>query len=101
MLVLSRKVHEAIQIGPDIRVVLTEIRGNRVRISVIAPKTTPVHRLEVAQAIDEGAVGCSWCRAVRLAGMWTGPDDPGFEEAKTHGICPPCSREQQELGGEG
>lgn len=50
MLILSRKRHEVILIG-DIRVVVVEIRGDKVRLGVDAPKDVPVHRREVYEAI--------------------------------------------------
>lgn len=51
MLVLSRKTNEAITIGDDIVVTLLDIRANSVRIGIEAPKDTPVHRYEIAEAI--------------------------------------------------
>lgn len=53
MLVLSRKKNESIQIGDDITLVIVEIRGDKVRVGIEAPKETPVHRMEVAQRIAE------------------------------------------------
>lgn len=52
MLVLSRKQREAIRIGPDIRIVVTKIRGGKVRLGVEAPLEVPVHRAEVYAAIQ-------------------------------------------------
>jgi len=51
MLVLSRKIDEEILIGDNIRVVVIEIRGDKVRLLINAPKDIPVHRKEVADAI--------------------------------------------------
>ncbi len=51
MLVLSRKKNESIIIGDDITIVVVDIRGDKVRLGVEAPKTTPVHRNEVYEAI--------------------------------------------------
>ena len=51
MLVLSRKKDEVITIGDDIRIVVVEIRGNKVRLGIEAPKEVPVHRSEVLVAI--------------------------------------------------
>jgi carbon storage regulator len=51
MLVLSRKKNESIVINDDITIVVVEIRGDKVRLGVEAPKEVPVHRREVFDAI--------------------------------------------------
>ena len=51
MLVLSRKKNESIIINNDITIVVVEIRGDKVRLGVEAPKEVPVHRREVYEAI--------------------------------------------------
>ena len=51
MLVLSRKKNESIVINDDITIVVVEIRGDKVRLGVEAPKEIPVHRNEVYEAI--------------------------------------------------
>jgi len=51
MLVLSRKKDESIVINDDITIVVVEIRGDKVRLGVEAPKEVPVHRREVFDAI--------------------------------------------------
>ncbi|MFV2068314.1 MAG: carbon storage regulator CsrA [Pirellulales bacterium] len=59
MLVLSRKKNESIVINDDITIVVVEIRGDKVRLGVEAPKEVPVHRREVYEAIlrSEQAAG--------------------------------------------
>ena len=52
MLVLSRKKNESIIINNDITIVVVEIRGDKVRLGVDAPKEIPVHRREVYDAIQ-------------------------------------------------
>lgn len=52
MLVLSRKKNESIVINNDITIVVVEIRGDKVRLGVEAPKEIPVHRREVYEAIQ-------------------------------------------------
>ncbi len=52
MLVLSRKKNESIVINDDITIVVVEIRGDKVRLGVEAPKEVPVHRREVYDAIQ-------------------------------------------------
>lgn len=51
MLVLSRKKNESIIINDDIKIVVVEIHGDKVRLGVEAPKETPVHRNEVYDRI--------------------------------------------------
>lgn len=51
MLVLSRKKNESIVINNDITIVVVEIRGDKVRLGVEAPKEVPVHRREVYDTI--------------------------------------------------
>src|SRR5580765_5167651 len=51
MLVLSRKKNESIVINNDITVTVVEIRGDKVRLGIVAPKAVPVHRQEVYEAI--------------------------------------------------
>ncbi len=57
MLVLSRKKNESIVINDDITVVVVEIRGDKVRLGVEAPKEVPVHRREVYDAIKRSENG--------------------------------------------
>ena len=51
MLVLSRKKNETIIINNDIVITVVEIRGDKVRLGIEAPKDVPVHRQEVYEAI--------------------------------------------------
>ena len=51
MLVLSRKKNESIVIDDKITVTVVEIRGDKVRLGIVAPKEVPVHRQEVFDAI--------------------------------------------------
>ena len=51
MLVLSRKKNESIIINDNITIVVVEIRGDKVRLGIEAPKEVPVHRNEVYEAI--------------------------------------------------
>jgi carbon storage regulator len=52
MLVLSRKKNESIVINNEITIVVVEIRGDKVRLGVEAPREVPVHRREVFEAIQ-------------------------------------------------
>jgi carbon storage regulator len=51
MLVLSRKLNESIVIDDNIVITVVEIRGDKVRLGIQAPREVPVHRSEVHAAI--------------------------------------------------
>lgn len=51
MLVLSRKKDEKIIIGDSISIMVVDIRGDKVRLGIDAPKDVTVHRQEVYEAI--------------------------------------------------
>jgi carbon storage regulator len=53
MLVLSRKNNESIVINDEIVVTVIEVRGDKVRLGIEAPKEVPVHRQEVYNKIKE------------------------------------------------
>jgi carbon storage regulator len=55
MLVLSRKKNESIIINDNITVTVIEIRGDKVRLGIEAPKEVTVHRREVYEAIQNQA----------------------------------------------
>jgi carbon storage regulator len=51
MLVLTRKKNESIIIGDNIVITVVEVRSDKVRLGIEAPKEVPVHRREVYEAI--------------------------------------------------
>jgi cytosine deaminase len=53
MLVLARQRDETIMIGDDVQVTVVDIRGDKVRLGINAPKSVTVHRKEVYMAIKE------------------------------------------------
>ena len=52
MLVLSRQKDESIMIGDEVEIVIVDVRGDKVRLSITAPKNVSVHRREVYEAIQ-------------------------------------------------
>ncbi len=52
MLVLSRQRDESIMIGDDVEIIIVDVRGDKVRLGITAPKTIPVHRREIYDAIQ-------------------------------------------------
>ena len=52
MLVLSRQKDESIIIGDDVEIIIVDVRGDKVRLGITAPKDVSVHRREVYDAIQ-------------------------------------------------
>lgn len=52
MLVLSRRKDESIIIGDNIEITIVDIRGNKVRLGINAPRSVSVHRKEIYDAIQ-------------------------------------------------
>lgn len=51
MLVLSRQRDQSIMIGDDIEITIVDVRGDKVRVGINAPRRISVHRKEVYEAI--------------------------------------------------
>lgn len=56
MLILTRRVSEAIMIGDDTTITILGIKGHQVRLGINAPKEVAVHREEIYQRIQAGKV---------------------------------------------
>jgi len=52
MLVLSRKKDESIVIGDDVEITIVDVRGDKVRLGINAPREVPVHRKEIYETIQ-------------------------------------------------
>ena len=55
MLVLSRQRDQSIMIGDDVEITIVDVRGDKVRIGINAPREISVHRKEVYEAIRREA----------------------------------------------
>lgn len=53
MLVLSRRLNEIIDIGDKVRIHVVDIRGDKVRLGIEAPKDWPVNRREITKRIEK------------------------------------------------
>ena len=60
MLVLSRQRDESIMIGDNVEITIVDVRGDKVRLGITAPREIPVHRREIYDAIQrEKAAGAA------------------------------------------
>ena len=81
MLVLSRQRDETIMIGDDIEVTVVDIRGDKVRLGINAPREISVHRKEVYDAIRRENRAAAQVKPEDVAGAKAAPapkpDDKG------------------------
>jgi len=52
MLVLSRQKDESIMIGDEVEITIVDVRGDKVRLGITAPRRISVHRREIYDAIQ-------------------------------------------------
>jgi len=57
MLILTRRVGEAVMIGDEVTVTVLGVKGNQVRVGVNAPKSVSVHREEIYERIQREEKG--------------------------------------------
>ncbi len=53
MLALSRRINESIMLGKDVEITILEIKGDQVKIGVVAPRSVPVYRKEIFLQIED------------------------------------------------
>ena len=53
MLILTRRVGEALMVGNDTKIVVLGVKGSQIRIGINAPKDVKVHREEIYDKINE------------------------------------------------
>ena len=53
MLILSRRVGEALMVGDDTKIVVLGVKGSQIRLGINAPKDVKVHREEIYEKINE------------------------------------------------
>ena len=54
MLILTRRVQEALMIGDNVTVTVLSIKGNQVRLGIDAPRDVEVHREEIYHRVKAG-----------------------------------------------
>ncbi|MBN2144910.1 MAG: carbon storage regulator CsrA [Candidatus Aureabacteria bacterium] len=62
MLILQRKKNEAVLIGPDIEIIVTDLKGDWVKLGIKASKSIPVFRKEVYDLIQKQNLAASQIR---------------------------------------
>jgi len=88
MLVLSRQKDETIMIGDDIEVTVVDIRGDKVRLGITAPREISVHRKEVYDAIRRENRAAAQVKPEDLSGL--GKISPGKQPPQQqHPASPP------------
>lgn len=55
MLILTRRIGEAVMIADEVSVAVLSINGAQVRLGVTAPRNVPVHREEIYERIKQNA----------------------------------------------
>ena len=53
MLILTRRVGEALMVGDDTKIVVLGVKGSQIRLGINAPKDVKVHREEIYEKIHE------------------------------------------------
>ncbi|WP_444938559.1 carbon storage regulator CsrA [Microbulbifer sp. JMSA002] len=51
MLILKRRTGENLRIGANVSITVLEVKGNQVKVGILAPKSLPVHREEIYRRI--------------------------------------------------
>lgn len=69
MLVLSRHRDETIMIGDDIEITIVDIKGDKVRIGINAPREVQVHRKEVYESIKRENTDAAQVQLTDLNGV--------------------------------
>src|SRR6478609_1430145 len=76
MLVLSRQRDQAIMIGDDIEVSVVDIRGDKVRLGINAPRSVSVHRKEIYEAIRKENQAAAGLKTDDVSSLISSPQNP-------------------------
>ncbi len=82
MLVLSRQRDETIMIGDNIEVTVVDIRGDKVRLGINAPREISVHRKEVYDAIRRENRAAAQVKPEDVSGAVKAPKPEDKDEKK-------------------
>jgi len=82
MLVLSRQRDESIMIGDDVEITIVDVRGDKVRLGITAPKSIPVHRREIYDAIQREKAAAKQAESPEPIERATPPEQPAKQAQK-------------------
>ena len=74
MLILTRKLGQAIRIGNEIKITISDIKGKQIRVGIEAPEEMAVHREEVYEIIQKQnllAAELGMTHDDNLSNLWT------------------------------
>jgi cytosine deaminase len=94
MLVLTRQRDQTIMIGDDVQVTVVDIRGDKVRLGINAPRSVTVHRKEVYDHIREENRAAAQLTVQDLANVPAAPPEPRLLE-QPNGPFPRLAQEDQ------
>ncbi len=72
MLILTRKTGQGFLIGDDIRITITEIQGDKVRVGIDAPKEIKVLRMELSETMEQNVQAAQAPAAAALKALAKG-----------------------------
>jgi len=96
MLVLSRQRDESIMIGDNVQITIVDIRGDKVRLGIIAPAEIPVHRKEVYDAIQRENRKAAGVSTADVPPVAAGGRPSGSQAARPRTASGPGERRQGE-----
>lgn len=82
MLVLSRQRDESIMIGDDVEITIVDVRGDKVRLGITAPKSIPVHRREIYDAIQREKAAAKLAESQQPPEKTAAPEEPAKQPQK-------------------
>ena len=82
MLVLARKLDQRIMIGDDVEISVVEIKGDTVKLGIVAPRSVKVYRYEVYEAIQQENIKAAKTPTVDLPSLESllSPERPKKDE---------------------
>ena len=81
MLILTRKPGQGFLVGDDIKITITEMQGDKVRIGIDAPKHIKVLRSELSETMEQNVQAAERPDVSALKALAKGGRKPGTAKA--------------------